>query len=117
MVDQVANPKSIASVAVDRLFGNRSYVIPTEGSDATALSKLLILYGDNGSGKTTILRMLYSLISPARKAGLKTYLARTPFASFAVAFADGSKIAAVRPPGELVGAFELSLTYPDGQTV
>jgi energy-coupling factor transporter ATP-binding protein EcfA2 len=108
------NPKSIVSVAVDRLFGDRSYVVQTDSQD---LSKLLILYGDNGSGKTTILRMIYSLLSPARKGGFKTFLSKTPFASFSVTFADGTTMSAVRPPGEVLGSFELALTYANGSSV
>lgn len=108
------NPKSITAVTVDRLFGDRSYVITAEPGHAGELAKLLILYGDNGSGKTTILRMLYCLLSPARKGGFKTFLGRTPFASFSASFADGTVLSAVRPAGELVGSFELTLAYPDG---
>jgi energy-coupling factor transporter ATP-binding protein EcfA2 len=105
----VPNPKAIVSIGVDRLFGNRSYQIPAPGVDRDQASKLLILYGDNGSGKTTLLRMLHSVLSPARGGGFKSFLARTPFASLAVEFFDGTRIAAVRPLGELVGTFELTL--------
>ena len=111
------NPKAIAHISVDRLFGTRTYVIPPPTVDPKRTSSLLLLYGDNGSGKTTVLRMLYSLLSPSRKGGFKSFLARTPFASFSVSFADGTTLAAVRSGSELVGSFELSLTYPDSTSI
>src|SRR5438874_2136363 len=95
------NPKAIAQISVDRLFGNRTYLIPPPDVDPKRMANLLLLYGDNGSGKTTILRMLYSLLSPARGGGFKSLLARTPFASFSVTFADRTSLAAVRPGGQL----------------
>jgi energy-coupling factor transporter ATP-binding protein EcfA2 len=111
------NAKAIAQISVDRLFGNRTYVIPTPDVDPRRTASLMLLYGDNGSGKTTLLRMLYSLLSPSKGGGFKSFLAATPFASFSVSLNDGTTFAAVRPGGELIGGFDLSLTYQNGEVI
>jgi energy-coupling factor transporter ATP-binding protein EcfA2 len=110
-----SNAKAIAKITVVKLFGSNTYDIPPLGTDSKRLSTLMLLYGDNGSGKTTILKMLYSILSPAHVGGFKTLLAKTPFESFSVSLVDGTTFAAVRPPGDLIGSFELSLTWPDGK--
>lgn len=51
----------IKEVFVEDLFGYYTYKIPLEKADTH--SQLLIVYGDNGSGKTTILEMIFSLLS------------------------------------------------------
>ena len=99
----------IAAMSVKDLFGRFSYEIPAvEALDGMPSSRLLILYGDNGSGKTTILRMAYHLLSPAEQRGHRTYLARTPFSEFKIDLSDGDSIVA-RRHDELVGSYQLEV--------
>ncbi len=78
----------ISSFEIRDLFGVYSYKI-TSLPNENDLSRLLILYGDNGTGKTTILKLLYSAISPVTAVGVKTYLAQTPFSHLRIEFNDG----------------------------
>ncbi len=97
------NPLSIKKIAVKKLFGHLNYSIPdTNGKDT---SKLMILYGENGSGKTTILKLLFYLISSKDKSGYKTKLAKTKFAKLEVEFGNGLVIGAKRKANIFVGTF------------
>ena len=55
---------TIRRITVNDLFGRYTYVVEPRDN-----SNLLILYGDNGSGKTTILRLLFHLLSAGRTQG------------------------------------------------
>jgi energy-coupling factor transporter ATP-binding protein EcfA2 len=104
----VYNPLHISRIVVDKLFGYYSYDLQSSETD---LSKLLILYGDNGSGKTTILKCIFHLLSPATNKRHRTELARIPFKRFAVTLGNKVTIAAVRHE-VIVGAFEMSIVGP-----
>jgi len=93
------NPLHISRIVAGRLFGQYSYDLH---SDDTDLSKLLILYGDNGSGKTTILRSLFHLLSPARNKRHRSELARVPFRRFCVTLGEDTVVAAERLEGNAV---------------
>ena len=49
------NPHAIVRITVEKLFGQFTYELPTK-DDFSDISNLFILYGDNGSGKTTGIR-------------------------------------------------------------
>lgn len=98
------NPRAIQQVFVQRLFGQFSYSLGT-GDDGGRLSNLLILYGDNGSGKTTILQLIIHLLSHEASKGHKNFVARTPFERFVVVFADGTCVEARREQGRLLGSY------------
>jgi energy-coupling factor transporter ATP-binding protein EcfA2 len=108
--DTSANPKAISRISVERLFGTYSYEIPCQGVTYADLSKLLILYGENGSGKTTILNLVYNILATAAQRGHRTYIARQPFKRFEVEIADGTRIIADRKGDNLDGAFEWSVS-------
>ena len=55
-----------------------------------------LLYGDNGTGKTTILRLLWDLLSPAPNRGHRSRIAKVAFARFAVYLSDSTEIRATR---------------------
>jgi energy-coupling factor transporter ATP-binding protein EcfA2 len=96
---------AIARITVEGLFGHFHYTLP-EIDRVADLSSVLILYGDNGSGKTTILKTLFHLLSPANDRGHRNALARIPFRRFEVALAEGGWIAAVRDT-ELLGSYTI----------
>ena len=82
---------TISSISVVRLFGRYSYHLPARQD-----SNLLILYGDNGSGKTTILRLIFHVMSPARHRGHRTWIGGVPFERFRVDLSDGTAISVAR---------------------
>ena len=76
-----------------------------------------LLYGDNGAGKTTILNLVFHLLSSDLFRGHKTHIAKVPFRTFSVTFSDGTIISASRPDGDLTGDFELRLSLRGDQPV
>jgi ABC-type molybdenum transport system ATPase subunit/photorepair protein PhrA len=76
---------------VDKLFGFLSYEISTRSKEG-----LIILYGDNGSGKTTILNLIFHALSPESAKGHRTFIARVPFKRLEIRFADGHCVSAFR---------------------
>src|SRR5687768_3434788 len=66
----------IERVQLDGLFGLYTYAIPPDGG---ALQRTPILYGENGLGKTNILRILFHVLSPAGNRGHRTALGKIKF--------------------------------------
>lgn len=93
------------------LFGRYSYDIrlPPETD-----GRLILLHGDNGAGKTTILRLLWHLLSSRDDRGHRTYLARTPFERLYLELSDGSAIR-VTKPSNLLGDFEIEVMAASGE--
>ncbi len=109
---QAAHPTCIKQVKIEKLFGYLTYTIPEGrilGADA---DRLMILYGDNGSGKTTILTLIFCLLSPLRERGEKSYVARTPFRYFEILFDDGTTISAVKEGEQLTGSYSVVIRHP-----
>ena len=102
-------PLSVVRIEVERLFGRYTYTLTNPNQNSQLDSSLIILYGDNGSGKTTILKLLFHLLSPAQKHSHLQFLLKTPFARFSVFLANGTHIAVNRKEGNLTGAFELTI--------
>ena len=80
----------ITTIRVDKLFGLYTYVIPTEGELANAA----ILYGDNGVGKSTLLRLVFHLLSAANNRGHRTALFKTDFEKLEVVLSSGIRLTA-----------------------
>jgi ABC-type Mn2+/Zn2+ transport system ATPase subunit len=74
-------------------------------------AKIGILYGDNGTGKSTILRLIYSCLSPNPAEGLRTYLSITPFLSFQLQLISGHRITVRHSSPRLVGSYTFTITY------
>jgi len=96
----------VSSIQISELYGRYSYTIRVPGQSAPPI---ILLYGDNGSGKTTILNLLWNLLSPANNKGHRTAIARTPFRTFTVSLSNGDKIE-VRKLDGLTGSFEIIVT-------
>ena len=102
---EIITNRSISQIITKSLFGYLDYVLtPTQQG---LWEDILILYGDNGSGKTTILELLFHLLSPAGLKGHRNAIARVPFKSFKVAFSDGTTVTATRAADRLTGAYAL----------
>ena len=85
----------ISKIEVRKLFGVYNYDLQYTSSVVT-YDNLMILYGDNGTGKSTILRMINYLLSNKERNGHKSELANIAFESFLISFTDGSYIKAFR---------------------
>lgn len=59
MDNQVVNGKKIKSISVLGLFGLYNYNLPKDG----LFNNISILYGNNGAGKSTILKLVFHLLS------------------------------------------------------
>ena len=100
---QSPNDISISKIIVEELFGYFTYHLPESGVDKD-ISRLFILYGDNGSGKTTILNLVFYLLSSKDKSGYKTKLARIKFKKFAIKLSNKIEIGANRDK-DIIGSY------------
>jgi energy-coupling factor transporter ATP-binding protein EcfA2 len=104
----------IKSISVTKLFGRYSYLFPANGQ---TLSELNILYGENGAGKTTVLNLVFHLLSPHDNRGHRSKIARIPFEFLKVELNDGSLLTAKKDPQLLVGPVHFVLESPSSQPV
>jgi energy-coupling factor transporter ATP-binding protein EcfA2 len=102
----------LVSIEVRQLFGRYDFPDICVFSPESEQPNISFLYGENGVGKTTILRLLYALLSPALNSGHRTLLAKTSFLSFGVVFSDGQEIRAVRNLGQLNRNYTYSFKGP-----
>jgi energy-coupling factor transporter ATP-binding protein EcfA2 len=96
--------QAIKRIKVDKLFGTYNYDL-SPSQDAEQPDRLMILYGDNGSGKTTILKTIFHILAPEKSQGHKTTLASIPFSYFRIEFVKGDYVWVARPEGKLTGSF------------
>lgn len=108
-INTASLPLSVVRIEVERLFGKYTYTLAKKDNNLHTDSSLIILYGDNGSGKTTILKLLFHLLSTGQKLEHLTFLAKSNFAKFSVFLADGTSIIASRKNDNLIGSFQLEL--------
>lgn len=80
----------VKKIEVKKLFGLYSYTL--NGSDIS--DGTIILYGDNGVGKSTILRLVFDLLSPSDKKGHRTALRRANFEKLHVTLTSGIELTA-----------------------
>jgi energy-coupling factor transporter ATP-binding protein EcfA2 len=85
----------ITKIEVRNLFGEFDYDVESPHGPGEVLP-LTVLYGDNGAGKTTILRLLFNLLSAVHFAGHRTYVGSVEFTRLAVYFANGYTVSADR---------------------
>lgn len=82
--------KLIAKIRVQDLFGLYTYQLPESGD----FSNAVILYGDNGVGKSTLLRLAFHLLSAANDRGHRTALYSTEFKRLEVELESGITLSA-----------------------
>ncbi|WP_272525598.1 AAA family ATPase [Providencia sp. PROV196] len=77
----------IKSISVSKLFGIYDYSFDIDSE--TLNSDAVILYGDNGVGKSTILRLAFHLLSTSNNNGHRTALSQTNFEKLEVKLSSG----------------------------
>lgn len=82
--------KLITAIRIDKLFGLYTYRLPEIGT----FSNAAIFYGDNGVGKSTLLRLAFHLLSAANNRGHRNALFNTDFHSLEVELASGMVLSA-----------------------
>lgn len=80
----------IASISVKGLFGLYNYELPASG----LFSNAVILYGDNGVGKSTLLRLVFHLLSPGPSNGHRQALYDAEFDELSATLANGVTVRA-----------------------
>lgn len=102
----------ISRIEIAKLFHAYSYDLNLTLTPNPESGRLMLLYGNNGSGKTTILNMLYHVLDPEPYGGHRTYLGGIPFKMFRIHLADGVVVTASRSKGSDAGPYELKIKYP-----
>lgn len=87
-------PPLVSRIEVDGLFGRYTYRIAIPEHART--NRLVLFYGDNGKGKTTILRLLWHLLSPAPDRRHRSSISKVPFQRYFVQLEDGHAVEATR---------------------
>lgn len=77
----------ITKILVKQLFGLYDYEIETKTD-----SNFLILYGDNGCGKSSILSVIYHSLRPEPKDGHRTAISKIPFLNFKIFLSNNESI-------------------------
>lgn len=90
-------------VSIEGLFGKYTYANLDFSHGLASDKNVSVLIGDNGSGKTTILRLVYAALSPEAQAGWRTYIAQTPFLRMSIALSSGQSVVITK--SSLVGSF------------
>jgi energy-coupling factor transporter ATP-binding protein EcfA2 len=86
------NQSIITRITAKGLNGRFDYTLPVDGD----FSSTAILYGDNGVGKSTILRLVFHLLSPANNGGHRGALATSVFDILSVTLSSGVTLTADR---------------------
>lgn len=81
----------IDEIKVDKLFGHYNYTLR-----APEESNFMILYGDNGCGKSSILSTIFHLLNPERTNGHRTAVSQIPFKKITINLSNGDAIEASR---------------------
>lgn len=105
LATSLRNPYFLKQFRVAGLFGEYDYDFPTAEHNADALSQLMILYGDNGTGKTTLLDTMFNLLFPRNGRGHRTALLRTKFRLIEALLSSGITVGARRKRNEVVGSY------------
>lgn len=108
-MNNIENNHHITNITVTALFGRYSYSLPSDGEK---LSDLNIIYGENGVGKTTLLNLVFHLLSPSDKHGHRTKISATPFSSLTVTLSDGTVLSATKDSQLLTGPVSFTIDTP-----
>jgi energy-coupling factor transporter ATP-binding protein EcfA2 len=93
--DAVPRDIFLSRLVVEGLFGQYNYDLKPP-SDYDETPKILILYGENGTGKTTLLWLIHHLLSKTAGRNHRTFVARTKFKVFSVWLGSHTVVSAIR---------------------
>ncbi|MGC0383262.1 AAA family ATPase [Streptomyces sp. SAI-129] len=112
---QVTNSALISWIEIEDLFGTSSYHLNFFGDNEPGSRgrRLTLLYGNNGSGKTTILKLLWDTLSADTTKGHRERIAKTPFRTLVIHLSTGDTIRVAKTEG-LTGPFSIAV---DGESV
>jgi energy-coupling factor transporter ATP-binding protein EcfA2 len=102
----------VSRIDVDNLFFTYSYKLETKQSVDDSSGYLMLLYGKNGTGKTTVLNLLYHLLHPEPYGGHRSELGVIPFSRFKVYLFNDITVSASRPGKADAGAYEIRASNP-----
>lgn len=111
--NKITRQALVSRIEVEKLFGRYNYTIEMPLINSNTISKVAMIYGDNGTGKTTIFKLLFHLISPSGNRGHRGFICRVPFSRFSVLFSDETKIEAVRDGLNLTGSYTFVYKEPN----
>lgn len=99
----------ITGFQIEELFGLYSYSVRLPKDLSENERRLLIIYGDNGCGKTTIINIIHHLLSQHHAKGHRSFLARSRFRRFKLFFSDGKSIEIEKHQNNGIGSYDLRL--------
>ncbi len=105
------NKYLIKSIRVEKLFGLYTYDLDEEKLNNSAV----ILYGDNGVGKSTLLRLAFHMLSPSNKNGHRTALSNIKFDLLKIELTSGHTLTAKHENFQSENAsLILDISYEEG---
>ena len=105
----------IQSIDIDDLFGQFRYRLRSPAS-LRGDDQLLLLYGDNGAGKSTILNVVFHLLHPEPYGGHRSAAGRIPFRSVKIILTSGVVVFAEKNDPFDHSRYRLQLSQPDTGT-
>lgn len=99
----------ITCIEVEQLFYNYSYRLEATHTPGPESGRLVLLYGNNGAGKTTILNLLYHLLNAEPYGGHRSFIGRIPFKAFTVRLANDAIIKAWRENSCDTGKYNIEI--------
>ncbi|MGN2248124.1 AAA family ATPase [Frateuria sp. GZRR35] len=94
----------IIKIRILKLFGSYDYNITIP---AGTPGRAPIFYGENGLGKTNILKIIFHLLSPAGNGGHRSALGKIKFQSVEILLSNSTVVSAERKEGRLDGLLQL----------
>ena len=98
--DKQSQTHLIQSLYIEDLFCSYTYQLTLSDSFFSDNDKIMLLYGNNGAGKTTILNIIYHMLHPEPYGGHRSHIARIPFKKFEVNLSSNYKICLIRDTAE-----------------
>ena len=114
--DRLVTEPLIRSIQVVGLFGRYSYRLDRPDLDGLP-GRLMLLHGNNVSGKTTLLKLAWHLLSHADNRGHRSALARYSFRRLRVDLAGDRTIEVNKLDDQLQGAYTIDVSRPDGDPI
>jgi predicted ATP-dependent endonuclease of OLD family len=102
---------TVEDITIEGLFGMHDYYLPAGNSPDNDL-QLIVLYGENGSGKSTILRLLFHLLNPEPYNGHRSYVGTVPFRRMIVTLSTGYKVVAEREKPHDLDSYYIQASGP-----